>query len=153
MLVYFLPVHSFLRSFFPSFVRLLVRLFVYLFVVCFLLRDIHVGNATARVRRNRIYEATGGKGQKVSRKEGRRRSQGCLGPKRVKPRRPCGGQESRQDVPGNQKCSPGGPMRQKSSLRGPRSSESSPGGPSTLIYVPLCQLGPVPAEVRVKTMP
>ena len=56
-----------------SFVRLFVRSFACLFVwlVALFLRDFLVGiAATARVIRNRIYEATGGKSQDVGRQIG-----------------------------------------------------------------------------------
>ena len=65
MLVCFLSV--------PSFVRACVRLFVYL-SFGFVLRSFLVGNTTARVRRNRIYEKTGGKGKEVGRQIGHHRT-------------------------------------------------------------------------------
>ena len=43
-----------------------------MFVVGFSLAEFLVGNATARVRRNRIYEKTGGKGKEVGRQIGHR---------------------------------------------------------------------------------
>ena len=69
MLVCFFFARAFFRSFVCSFVRSLVCLFVWL--VALFLRDFLVGNATtARVIRNRIYEATGGKSQDVGRQIG-----------------------------------------------------------------------------------
>ena len=69
LVCFFLPVRSFFRSFVRSFVRSLVCLFVWL--VALFLRDFLVGNATtARVIRNRTYEATGGKSQDVGRQIG-----------------------------------------------------------------------------------
>ena len=38
------------------------------------MRNFLVGNATARVRRNRIYEKTGGKGKEVGRQIGHHRT-------------------------------------------------------------------------------
>ena len=59
----------FARAFFSSFVCSFACLFVWL--VALFLRDFLVGNATtARVIRNRIYEATGGKSQDVGRQIG-----------------------------------------------------------------------------------
>ena len=148
--------HAFVRSFFRSFVRSFASLFVWL--VALFLRDSLVGNATARVIRNRIYEATGGQGsEKVSRKEGPRRPQGALEPKRpwearIEPRRPWGTKIG-TGCPRRPKCSPGGPLRQESSPGGPKSSESSPRGPSTLIDIPLSCNGGESAAGRVKTMP
>ena len=61
VLVSFLPVRSFVRSF-----------------VClslaFVLRNFLAGNATARVRRNCIYEKKGGKGKEVGRQIGHHRT-------------------------------------------------------------------------------
>ena len=65
MLVCFLSVRSFVRA--------CVRLFVYL-SFGFVLRSFLVGNTTARVRRNRIYEKTGGKGKEVGRQIGHHRT-------------------------------------------------------------------------------
>ena len=56
-----------------AFVCSCVRLFVYL-SFNFVLRNFLVGNATARVRRNRIYEKTGGKGTEVGRQIGHHRT-------------------------------------------------------------------------------
>ena len=56
-----------------AFVCSCVRLFVYL-SFSFVLRNFLVGNATARVRRNRIYEKTGGKGKEVGRQIGHHRT-------------------------------------------------------------------------------
>ena len=58
----------FARAFVCSFVRLFVCL-----SLAFVLRNFLVGNATARVRRNRIYEKTGGKGKEVGRQIGHHR--------------------------------------------------------------------------------
>ena len=78
-------VRSFVRSFvvclfvrfFVFFARAFVcsfaRLFVYL-SFAFVLRNSLVGNATARVRRNRIYEKMGGNGKEVDRQIGRHRT-------------------------------------------------------------------------------
>ena len=55
-------------------VRLFVRSFVSLFSFSFVLRNFLVGDATARVRRNRIYEKTGGKGKEVGRQIGHHRT-------------------------------------------------------------------------------
>ena len=77
MLVCFLPV----RSFFRPFVRSCLCLFVCVLVrSIFVLRDCLVGNATARVIRNRIYEATGGKSQDVGRQIGHRHTVKDKGP-------------------------------------------------------------------------
>ena len=59
----------FARAFACSFVRFFVCL-----SLAFVLRNFLVGNATARVRRNRIYEKTGGKGKEVGRQIGHRRT-------------------------------------------------------------------------------
>ena len=53
-------------------VRLFDRSFVCL-SLAFVLRNFLVGNATAHVRRNRIYEKTGGKGTEVGRQIGHHR--------------------------------------------------------------------------------
>ena len=63
--LFFLPVRSFVRSF--------VCLFVCL-SLAYVLQHFLVGNATARVRRNRIYEKTGGKGKEVGRQIGHHRT-------------------------------------------------------------------------------
>ena len=72
-------VRSFVRSFVCSLssclcacllfwpVRSYVRSFVRLFVIGFCFAELPCGNAAARVRRDRIYEKTGGKGKQVDR--------------------------------------------------------------------------------------
>ena len=88
-------VSLFVGSFVPSFVVcLVVCLFVFLPVrsfvrsfVClslaFVLRHFLVGNATARVRRNRICEKTGGKGKEVGRQIGHHRTAKHKEPKKA----------------------------------------------------------------------
>ncbi len=73
-----------------------VRSFVCL-SLAFVLRNFLVGNATARVRRNRIYEKTGGKGKDIGRQ---------IGP----------GSNRSSDL------NAGGHQRQDSSLGGPKSN-------------------------------
>ena len=59
------------RAFFLSFVRPFIPFIPSFVFVALFLRDFLVGNATtARVIRNRIYEATGGKSQDVGRQIG-----------------------------------------------------------------------------------
>ena len=54
--------------------RALVCSFVRLFVIGFCLAEFPCGNAAARVRRDRIYEKTGGKGKEVGRQIGHHRT-------------------------------------------------------------------------------
>ena len=59
------------------FARAVVCSFVRSFVclsLAFVLRDFLVGDATARVRRSRIYEKAGGKGKEVGRQIGHHRT-------------------------------------------------------------------------------
>ena len=57
------------RAFMSSFVRWLISSFVCL-SFAFVLRGFFVGSDTARVRRNRIYEKSGGKGKEAGRQIG-----------------------------------------------------------------------------------
>ena len=58
-------IFSGLFAFFGPCARMFVRSFVCLFVTGFCLAEFPCGNAAARVRRDRIYEKTGGKGKEI----------------------------------------------------------------------------------------
>ena len=65
LIIYFLPINIYKIDLFLLKSLLTYKLFSTCFVIlCFvcLLRDFQLGNAMARVIRNRIYEATGGQG-------------------------------------------------------------------------------------------